>query len=532
MPDPGSSPLASWPLAAKVALAACTCFLLGTGVPPDGFQPPMWLGFIPFFLALEGTGLSARQAALAGFAAGIFSGLIGFPWIAEMLVNFTGIPWALALAGLVLFSAWMAVPFVLTAVAVARLPLAGWQPWVVPVLVFTAAQYLWPALFPYTVVIGFAETPEWMQAAEIGGIHFVEMLVIVVGRAGAVAIRARGWRRRLAFGSAVGLVPVLVFAAGALRMRSIDAEARDARRVKVGIVQPNTPIGFRDPDESMDRLRGSSRRAQAAGAQVVVWPEAGTYPFRVLRPFERDSRSRRSRVLLEHRLPTLFGANSSDPDDPFGYNTLYAMDVEGRVHAFYDKVIRVPFGEYIPLVDPYLLNRLVPVVSHRHAGEAPKRFVVGIPGEEEPLRVGPLICYEDILPDFVNRVVALEGGIELFVNVTIDAWYGYTAEPWEHMALAQFRSVEHRIPLIRSVSTGVSVYVDSNGRVVELIPARPVTLENVEQWPAEHIVPEIPLPRNTAERPTFFARVGWLYPWLCVAGALAWTIHEWRRSRA
>lgn len=532
MPDPGTSPLARWPFAAKVALAATTCFLLGTGVPPGGFQPPMWLGFVPFFLALEGTGLSLRQAALAGIATGIFVGLIGFPWIAEMLVNFTGVPWAVAIAGLVLFSAWMAVPFVATAMVVSRLPLTGWRPWLVPVAVFVAAQYLWPALFPYTVVIGFAESPEWMQAAELGGIHLVETLVLLVGRAGAQAIRSPAWGARVGYAAVVLVVPPLSFALGAWRMQAIDGEAQEARRVRIGIVQPNTPIGFRDPEASMDRLRLSARRAERRGAQLVVWPEAGTYPYRVQRPFERDTRSRRSRVLLEHRLPTLFGANSREKDDAFGYNTLFWMDETGLVRGHYDKVIRVPFGEYIPFVDPYLLGRIAPQVGHRHAGEGPKVFAVDVPGEPAPVRSGPLICYEDILPDYVNRVVALEGGVELFVNVTIDAWYGYSAEPWEHLALAQFRSVEHRIPLIRSVSTGVSVYVDSAGRAVELIPSRPVTLSNVAEHPAEFIVPEIPLPRNTAERPTVFARVGWLYPWLCVVGALAHLGAEWRRARA
>ena len=124
------------------------------------------------------------------------------------------------------------------------------------------------------------------------------------------------------------------------------------------------------------------------------------------------------------------------------------------------------------------------------------------------------------MPAFAREVAAQPGGIELFVNVTIDAWYGDSAEPWEHLALAQFRSVEHRIPMLRSVSTGVSAVVDYNGRLVRHIPLRPVTLKTLDQYQPEVIVETIALLRNTAQEPTIYARFGWLFPYLCLAAAL------------
>ena len=111
----------------------------------------------------------------------------------------------------------------------------------------------------------------------------------------------------------------------------------------------------------------------------------------------------------------------------------------------------------------------------------------------------------------------LPGGIDLFVNVTIDAWYGDSAEPWEHLALAQFRSVEHRIPLVRSTSTGVSAVVDAGGRVVAQIPLRAVEPETAHLYRPETLLTDVHLPRNTATAPTVYARFGWLLPWACVA---------------
>ena len=141
-------------------------------------------------------------------------------------------------------------------------------------------------------------------------------------------------------------------------------------------------------------------------------------------------------------------------------------------------------------------------------------------GRSRRVSVGPLICYEDIIPSFVRDLARMEGGVELFVNVTIDAWYGDSAEPWEHLALSQFRSVEHRIPMVRSVSTGVSAVIDYNGRLTAHLPHRPVSVATLAQYPPEILVESVPLLRNTATEPTFYARYGWAFPHLCQLAVL------------
>ena len=50
-------------------------------------------------------------------------------------------------------------------------------------------------------------------------------------------------------------------------------------------------------------------------------------------------------------------------------------------------------------------------------------------------------------------------------NITNDAWFGATSEPYEHLALAVYRAVEHRTELVRAVNTGVSAYIDATGRI-------------------------------------------------------------------
>jgi apolipoprotein N-acyltransferase len=66
---------------------------------------------------------------------------------------------------------------------------------------------------------------------------------------------------------------------------------------------------------------------------------------------------------------------------------------------------------------------------------------------------------------------------ELLVNMTNDAWFGDTTEPWQHLALAKFRAVEHRRFLVRSTNSGVSAIIDPNGRIVEGSVSKPFQTE-------------------------------------------------------
>ena len=95
-----------------------------------------------------------------------------------------------------------------------------------------------------------------------------------------------------------------------------------------------------------------------------------------------------------------------------------------------------------------------------------------------------LICYEDILPGFTNRAVA-HANPELLVNMTNDAWFGDTTEPWEHLALAKYRAIEHRRFLVRSTNSGVSAIIDPVGGIVEGTLSKPFNdeaHEGVVRW--------------------------------------------------
>lgn len=504
------------------ALSTTASLMMALGAPPGGLTWLIWLGFIPLtIVARVSATRRPRQVLALGWLGGLCTGLVGFPWIAETLERFGGLPpWA-ALLGLLVFSAWTAVPFGLWTWGVSRGPTRGASAVVWPLVLWIGLVSAWPALFPYTVVIGLAEAPPWIQIAELGGVPFVVGQVVLVGLLVGDAMLLEGpvlRRARVARVVAAMAVPLVSWSLGQLRLQQIDAEAESARRVRFGIIQPNTALGSIDSGDRMLRLRVMSRLAAEQGAQVLVWPEAGAFPFRTRRPFVRDFSDPYRSVLRGHGLPTIFGAGSYSTGVRWEHNTVYAMAADGTVTGAFDKNILVPFGEYVPWVDPAWAIHQVPALSHNLAGDGPARFViepaaaVGAPAQPE-IAAGPLVCYEDIFPGFARDVAAQPGGIDVFVNVTIDTWFGVTAEPWEHLALAQIRSVEHRIPMVRSVAAGVSTAVDAGGRIVAYLPVRGPTIER--PVPPEQLVVDVALARNTEREPTPFARVGWLLPWLC-----------------
>ena len=58
---------------------------------------------------------------------------------------------------------------------------------------------------------------------------------------------------------------------------------------------------------------------------------------------------------------------------------------------------------------------------------------------------------------------------DLLVNLTNDGWYMSPHQRYQHLQIAVMRCIENRVPMARSVNTGVSGMIDSAGRVGPLV---------------------------------------------------------------
>jgi apolipoprotein N-acyltransferase len=149
------------------------------------------------------------------------------------------------------------------------------------------------------------------------------------------------------------------------------------------------------------------------------------------------------------------------------YNSALLLNGQGSALARYDKMHRVPFGEYVPLRDwlPFM-NWFAPYdfdYSIRE-GETFTRFTL------DKYRFGVLICFEDTDPFLAPHYVRSEDDgppVDFLVNISNDGWFDGTSEHDEHLAVSRFRAVECRRALLRSVNMGISAVIDGDGRVLK-----------------------------------------------------------------
>lgn len=493
---------------------------------PDWDQ--FWLGYlmwIPYFAAIEG--LPARKAFGYAWLVGIITVFWGFFWMSQLLTKFAGFPLPAALPVTLLFAMWHGLLWGLSALLItyarARtdLPL-----WVVAPVCWIAVEATLPNIFPIYMAHAWCWQPLLMQTAEIGGVTMVSGIMVATNAVLYTLLRARLDARRPARRDAIALT-VLVLgnpAYGALRIAQVETQIEEAPKLRFAVVQGNMSIHqMANPDQRRKVLAAEQAKTaelQAQGAQVALWGETA-YPNP--RAFTRQSTTDLPEKNPWHvqrgfDIPVIFGTVTRDETgrEPYPFNTAILLDGEGKIAGTYDKVYRLMFGEYAPLVDPKWYLEQVPSASHIAQGKGAGVLQLG------PWRLGPFICYEDILPRFVRD--AANQDVNAFVNLTNDAWFGKTAEPAQHLGLAVFRAVEHRKPMVRSVNTGVSVYIDPTGGAHDKTRVTDPDVEGPQ--PPDGFAVDVPMMDPTSR--TLYGLTDEGFDALCVLGVVAML---WRRRK-
>jgi apolipoprotein N-acyltransferase len=291
-------------------------------------------------------------------------------------------------------------------------------------------------------------------------------------------------------------------------------------------VQPNFAyssdgeISGEEIRRQLTALQVESQRLERAGAQLIVWSE-GSYPVSLERDFSHDFPSTSPAMIRRgFTTPVLVGTTMIAADDVTAFNTALLLDRQGQMIGRYDKVELLAFGEYIPGVAlfPWLRHFLPAGSGAFQAGSGPGRLTLpAVHGQDWQL--GPLICYEDLLPDFIRRTGALHPN--LLVNLTSDQWFGDGAEPWQHLALSVFSAIEVRTSLVRAVNSGISANIDPDGRLVQKTYA-----DDPYRHPHPADALRVSVPRMTGGDTLFVAWGDW-FIYLCmtataVLGVLAY----------
>ncbi|HEX6420590.1 MAG TPA: apolipoprotein N-acyltransferase [Acidimicrobiales bacterium] len=421
------------------ALVAVAC--LGTGMlvaaalPPWGWWPLAFAGVAGLDRLIAGLPRGAR------FRRGTLVGLgLYIPSLAWML-DMTAPGYAIATA------AYAA----LLGVAVAAVPAAAPARWLAlpgAIALTELLRWSWPfgGVPLSSLAVGQVAGP-LAGVLRVGGALLLVEVTVVAGLALAAALGQR-WR-------AAGVAALVVLAAAGLAAAA--PRGQRVAEIDVALVQGGGPQGTRA--RNTDERLVFERHLEASEAvdgpvDLVVWPEDV-----VDIPELAGSREHRELRDLARRLDATLVVGVVEDDGPEHFrNASVVYSPDGEIVARYDKVHRVPFGEYVPL-----RSLIEPVggadLTARDAvvGEAPA--LLDTPAG--PLSVA--ISWEIFFGDRVREGVGDDA--EVVINPTNGSSFTGTLVQTQQVASSRMRAIESDRWLLQVAPTGFSAVIGPDGTV-------------------------------------------------------------------
>lgn len=494
--------------------AAIAIFAVGLevlGFAGIDIWPLTFPAFVLFFFVLDRERqVSGWRVWWLGMIYGLAGNLGGYYWLIETMERFSGFSFVPSFLMATLVCGYQGISFAIFGWLWTRLRNLGWRPAFAAAASIPVAEWIFPRLFPFYVSNHLHELPHFQQIADLGGPTLVSAFIVFV--CGVMYELLLWWRgleildRKTLI--TAGAVVVLVPAYGALRIAQIEEQIERSEKLNVGLVQVNMDFAEKrtNPMEGLRRhLQQSGQLERQQDPDLIVWPESA-YSY-----FVPDEGNVQQQLRGDLKTPLLFGGLARIEVDGKRklYNSAFMTDADGNVRGRYDKTFLLAFAEYIPFGEQF------PVLYE--ASPKSGRFTPGTSLDAVPFgehRIAALVCYEDIIPGFVREMVA-HSDPHLLVNMTNDAWFGDTTEPWQHLALAKSRAVEHHKYLVRVTNSGVSAVVDPLGR----------TLKHTEVFVRDEFVHEVALMEGT----TLYRTLG---DWPAYLGVplLLWAIYAGRRK--
>ena len=454
--------------------------LVAASLPPWGWWPLAFLG-VGIFAGLTKSLDSARSRFLAGF-------IFACAWFAPGM----GWMWHLTAPGYLI-----AVPLFASAHGLASV-IAGRSRtfFVAAPLAHTLAEALrFSAPFGgvplATLAISQADTPSASLAA-LGGPILLSWFVFQTGFLLHHLAIERNLRHTLVGTTAVVAVIVL----STFAPRGVDTgETLRIAAVQGGGPQGTLAINTRAREVVERHLEATKTIETDEGVDLVVWPENVV-------DVDEFSMSRERKEIAAEALrlnaPILVGI-TEDVDESAFTNAQVVVNVDGTLGDRYDKVRRVPFGEFVPLRG--ILEALGAPVGRiprdARAGEGPAVLQVG----DSVFAVA--ISWEVFFAGRANEGVSL--GASLVVNPTNGSSYTGTILQTQQIASSRLRAIETGRWVTQVSPTGFSAFVSPRGEVFD---RSGVSERRV-------IVRDIPLRTDR----TVYSRIG-DQPVLIVAGAV------------
>jgi apolipoprotein N-acyltransferase len=430
------------PRLATALLAVGGGLCLAASVPPWGWWPLAFVGVAIWDRLLAATPAKGRF---------LRSWLLGVAWLAPAMLwmyDLTAPGYPLAVA---VFGAYVG----LAGVAVPGRSDRSWVRWLAVPGAFTLAEAArWT--FPFGGV-PLATTAMSQAAAPLGQIARIGCAIGVVFVVGVVGVAlSAAWERRwrVALGSLTGVVVVLGLALVAPAGHSVGT-------LEVALVQGGGEQGTRaedtDPRDVFERHLEASELV-VPPVDLVLWPEN---VVDVEGPVATKKEGAELSELARDLDTTLVVGVTEGIDADTFVNASIVYLPDGTQTDRYEKVRRVPFGEYVPL------RGLIEGVVGDGAGLPLRDARTGDDPAVLDTPVGTMgvsISWEIF---FTNRVRdATLHDAQVLLNPTNGSSYWLTQVQTQQIASSRLRAIESGRWVLQAAPTGFSAVVDPDGRVL------------------------------------------------------------------
>ena len=249
----------------------------------------------------------------------------------------------------------------------------------------------------------------------------------------------------------------------------------------LAIVQQNTDPWVFGIDQFFTNLYRTQQLTEQAIASapvkpdLIVWNESSlAYGYDQFKdyyhrlPFEESFTD----FLQRMDIPLLTGSPLLRNEEKGSYsNAVYLINPDGSVQDTYSKIQLICFAEYIPFVDHPLVQRFFSSLVGFSSGWEPGDVYKTVPLTTQNgkiVRFAAPICFEDAFPALCADLHNQRSNI--LINLTNDSWSKTASAEYQHFAVAYFRAIELRTPLVRATNGGYTCVIDPTGAMLASLP--------------------------------------------------------------
>lgn len=280
-----------------------------------------------------------------------------------------------------------------------------------------------------------------------------------------------------------GAVWTVLFAAAMIYGSYCVRQPAAEKYVTVAAIQNNESPwknGIEEYSKNVKNLIQLTEEAQYLSSEIdfVVWPETAVAPSII---YNYDYGNDIQRFMLISQLLNFLDENNAvfvignshelefRGAEKQYYNSALVFESGKNVHPpepqIYSKIKLVPFTESFPLKHTFPSLYIKLLNGSPHMWEKGDEYTVF---NYRGLSFSTPICFEDTFSTICRQMVL--NGSRCFINLSNDSWSESVACQHQHLAMSVFRSVENRVPTVRSTASGVTCIISPNGQIEKSAP--------------------------------------------------------------